>query len=135
MVAWGILHASAAASLPRKQQIDYEVLGVPVPDELGNMARVGKSGEITSHSRRDFYRKFKPLSWLPTPVPARVVAKGKRGSAARYPFITVVPVLMVNDLFDAFYHHAHDVFLQLRGNLEQFWDQVRLNSFRHALCF
>ena len=28
MVAWGILHASAAASLARKQQTDYEVLGV-----------------------------------------------------------------------------------------------------------
>ena len=135
MVAWGILHASAAASLARKQESDYEVLGVPVPDDLRKMARVGKSGELTSHSRRDFFRKFKPLPWLPTPVPAKVVAKGRRGSSARYPFITVVPVLMVNELFDAFYHYARDVFLQLRGNLEQFWDQVRLNSFWNARFF
>ena len=132
MVAWGILHASAAAGLARKQKEDYELLGVPVPKELNQMASVGKSGEITGHVRRDFFKKFKPLSWLPTPVPARVITKGKRGSAARYPFFTVIPVLMVNELFDALYHHAKDVFDQLRGNLEDFWNQVRLNSLQHV---
>ena len=81
MVAWGILRASAAAVLARKQKEDYELLGVAVPKEIGQMAAVGKSGEITSHVRRDFFRKFKPASWLPTPVPARVVTKGKRGEA------------------------------------------------------
>ena len=35
MVAWGILHASAAAVLARKQKEDYELLGVAVPTEIG----------------------------------------------------------------------------------------------------
>ena len=83
MVAWGILHASSAALLARKQKEDYQLLGVPVPKEIGQMAAVGKSGEITSHVRRGFFKKFKPASWLPTPVPARVITKGKRDSAAR----------------------------------------------------
>ena len=43
---WGILHASAAAALARTQQDDYELLGVSVPKELGQMASVGKSREI-----------------------------------------------------------------------------------------
>ena len=132
MVAWGILHASAAAGLARKQRDDYELLGVPVPKELSQMASVGKSGEITGHIRRDFFKKLKPLPWLPTPVPARAVTKGKRGSAARYPFFTVVPVLMVNELFDALYHNAKDVFRELRGNLQDFWDKVRLNLILHV---
>ena len=132
MVAWGILHASAAAVLARKQKEDYELLGVAVPTEIGQMAAVGKSGEITSHVRRDFFRKFKPAPWLPTPVPARVVTKGKRGEASRYPFFTIIPVLMVNELFDAVYHHARDIFDQLRGNLENFWNEVRLNLLLHA---
>ena len=132
MVAWGILHASAAAGLARKQKEDYKLLGVAVPKELDQMASVGKSGEITGHVRRDFFKKFKPLPWLPTPVPARVVAKGKRGSSGRYPFFTIVPVLMVSELFDALYHNAKDVFEQLRGNLEDFWNQVRLNLVLHA---
>ena len=102
-------------------------MGVTVPKEISQMAAVGKSGEITSHVRRDFFKKFKPLPWLPTPFPARVVTKGKRGAAARYPFYAVVPVLMVNELFDALYHHAKDVFDELSGNLEKFWNQVRLN--------
>ena len=132
MVAWGILHASAASLLARKQKEDYDLLGVTVPKEISQMAAVGKSGEITSHVRRDFFKKFKPLSWLPTPLPARVVSKAKRGPAARYPFFAVVPVLMVNELFDALYHHAKDVFDQLRGNLEQFWDQVRFTLFLYV---
>ena len=125
MVAWGVLHASAAAVLARKQKEDYDLLGVPVPTEIRQMAAVGKSGEITSHCRRDFFKKFKPLAWLPTPVPSRVITKGKRGSVTRYPFFTVIPVLMVNELFDCMYHHAKDIFDQLRGNLEDFWNQVR----------
>ena len=56
----------------------------------------------------------------------------KRGEAARYPFFTIIPVLMVNELFDAVYHHARDIFDQLRGNLENFWNQVRLNLFQHV---
>ena len=119
------MHASAAAVLARKQKEDYDLLGVPVPTEIRQMAAVGKSGEITSHCRRDFFKKFKPLAWLPTPVPSRVITKGKRGSAARYPFFTVIPVLMVNEIFDALYHNAKDIFNQLRGNLEDFWNQVR----------
>ena len=59
MVAWGILHASAASLLARKQKEDYELLGVTVPKEISQMPAVGKSGEITSHSRRDFFKKFK----------------------------------------------------------------------------
>ena len=135
MVAWGTLHASSAALLARKQKEDYELLGVPVPKEISQMAAVGKSGEITSHVRRDFFKKFKPASWLPTLVPARVITKGKRGSAARYPFFTCIPVLMVNELFDALYHHAKDHFEQLRGNLEDFWNQVRLNLFQHVYVY
>ena len=70
MVAWGILTASAASLLARKQKEDYELLGVTVPKEISQMAVVGKSGEITSHVRRDFFKKFKPLSWLPNTLPS-----------------------------------------------------------------
>ena len=122
---WGILPAKIVQRIASAMSEDLIAVGAYVDHRIVFLAGLGSHGRYTSNIRSELVNSFKSLLGIVEPCWIRVAAIITKPNVTPAPTWIDHPLILMNELFDALFHHYPTYFAQSLGcGLENFWNKV-----------
>ena len=124
---WGLIPATMVQRIASAMQADMRALGVESDPRIAHLASLGSDGKYQNNIRSQLIASFKSLVGVVQPCWIRVPSITTSKLLTLVPTWIDHPIIMMNELFDAVYHHFPAYFTKfLGGGLERFWDKVAI---------
>ena len=124
---WGQIPATMVQRIASAMQADMRVLGVESDPRIAHLASLGSDGKYQNNIRSQLIASCKSLVGVVQPCWIRVPSITTSRLLTLIPTWIDHPIIMMNELFDAVYHHFPAYFTKfLGGGLERFWDKVAI---------
>ena len=126
LFAWGAIQANLIQRLCGAIMLDDEQVGNQTHPRVKRLASIGSFGHHGGNIRRDLLHYWNvSMDGLFKPAMIEIPYRRFRGVALDTVHKMMLPILLVNELFEYIWERNIDMFHRLAGDVESFWGKVK----------